>query len=147
MKKITLLLFICLFAANVFGQQGHRGEKVKALKIAFITEQLDLSSEEASQFWPIYNKYEEKINDIRKKERKEIIQVLRNNFETITDAEANKLIDKSISFREQQRTFETQMINELRVAISPKKVIQLKRVEDAFKRKLLERFKEHRRKN
>ena len=121
MKKITLLLFICLFAANVFGQQGHRGEKVKALKIAFITEQLDLSSEEASQFWPIYNKYEEKINDIRKKERKEIIQVLRNNFETITDAEANKLIDKSISFREQQRTFETQMINELRVAISPKK--------------------------
>jgi len=147
MKKITLLLFICLFAANVFGQQGHRGEKVKALKIAFITEQLDLSSEEASQFWPIYNKYEEKINDIRKKERKEIIQVLRNNFETITDAEANKLIDKSISSREQQRTFETQMINELRVAISPKKVIQLKRVEDAFKRKLLERFKEHRRKN
>lgn len=147
MKKITLLLFICLFAANVFGQQGHRGEKVKALKIAFITEQLDLSSDEASQFWPIYNKYEEKINDIRKKERKEIIQVLRNNFETITDAEANKLIDKSISSREQQRTFETQMINELRVAISPKKVIQLKRVEDAFKRKLLERFKEHRRKN
>ena len=147
MKKITLLLFICLFAANVFGKQGHRGEKVKALKIAFITEQLDLSSEEASQFWPIYNKYEEKINDIRKKERKEIIQVLRNNFETITDAEANKLIDKSISSREQQRTFETQMINELRVAISPKKVIQLKRVEDAFKRKLLERFKEHRRKN
>ena len=147
MKKIALLLFICLFAANVFGQQGHRGEKVKALKIAFITEQLDLSSDEASQFWPIYNKYEEKINDIRKKERKEIIHVLRNNFETITDAEANVLIDKSISFREQQRTFETQMINELRIAISPKKVIQLKRVEDAFKRELLERFKEHRRKN
>ena len=38
---------------------------MQALKIAFITQRLDLTSAEAEKFWPIYNEYEVEINNLR----------------------------------------------------------------------------------
>ena len=35
-----------------------RFEKIQALKIAFITQKLELSSDEAQKFWPVFNRYE-----------------------------------------------------------------------------------------
>ena len=46
-------------------QNGQRVEKIQALKIAFITQKLDLSAAEAEKFWPIYNEYEREINTLR----------------------------------------------------------------------------------
>ncbi len=47
---------------NVHAQDG---EKLQALKIAWLTKKLDLSPEEAQRFWPIYNKYTDEIRAIR----------------------------------------------------------------------------------
>ena len=41
------------------------GSRLAALKIAYITKKLDLSTEEAQQFWPIYNKYMTEIQGAR----------------------------------------------------------------------------------
>ena len=147
MKKIILLICIGLLGLNAYSQRGERHEKLKALKVGFITEELNLSTEEASVFWPIYNSYEEKLEALRKRERNEIFKEIRDNYRAMTDDQANQLIDKSLQINEQRRSLEVGLINELRQAISAKKVIQLKRVEESFKRKLLERFKERRRKN
>lgn len=38
-----------------------RKDKIKSLKIAFISQKLALTSEEAEKFWPVYNKYDDKI--------------------------------------------------------------------------------------
>ena len=40
------------------------GEKIKALKIAFITQKLQLTPEEAQKFWPIYDQYEREISGL-----------------------------------------------------------------------------------
>lgn len=44
------------------GNPTKRAEKIQALKIAFITQKLELTAEEAKKFWPVYGQYE---NDIR----------------------------------------------------------------------------------
>ncbi len=66
MKKYILfivLLFCCSCFLRAQDQDGSkRGEKVQALKIAFITQKLELTAEEAQKFWPIYGQYE---NDIK----------------------------------------------------------------------------------
>ncbi len=41
-------------------------DKIKALKIAFITEKLNLSEKEAQQFWPIYNSYHEDMSNLKR---------------------------------------------------------------------------------
>ena len=42
-----------------------RAEKIQALKIAFITQKLQLTSAEAEKFWPVYNDYENEIKTLR----------------------------------------------------------------------------------
>ena len=69
MKKIItlLLVFVCTIS---FGQDFERkAERVKALRVAFISSKLDLTSQEAEKFWPIFNKFDEKQIVLHKQKR------------------------------------------------------------------------------
>ena len=41
------------------------GERVEAVKIAYFTKELNLTSEEAQKFWPLYNTYFEELKKAR----------------------------------------------------------------------------------
>lgn len=68
MKRIILILIIALGASVVTvaqdddGKEG-AGSRIEALKIAYLTKKLNLSTDEAQKFWPIYNQY---VSEIRK---------------------------------------------------------------------------------
>ena len=67
MKKFILIiaLFFGSFSmANAQHDREERTEKVQALKIAFITQKLELTTEEAQKFWPVYNRYEAEIRQM-----------------------------------------------------------------------------------
>jgi hypothetical protein len=68
MKKYLLLILV-FFATFSFSYaqrgNGQRTEKIQALKIAFITQRLHLTSSEAEKFWPVYNEYNNEINNLR----------------------------------------------------------------------------------
>ena len=121
--------------------QDGKHEKIKALKTAYITEKLSLTSSEAEKFWPIYNKYDEKFHDLRMKERNKIFQKLRDGLDKLNDNEANALIDASLSIESEELSLRKQLIAELRDVISSKKIIILKKTEDDFKRELLDRYR------
>jgi hypothetical protein len=65
-KRLLILLFVLGSLFNVHAQDG---ERLQALKIAYLTKKLDLSPEEAQRFWPIYNKYTEEIRAIRQEQK------------------------------------------------------------------------------
>jgi len=54
MKRLVLSISLFLLGFLVRAQNGNR---LEALKIAYITNKLNLSPEEAQKFWPIYNSY------------------------------------------------------------------------------------------
>ena len=62
MKRLLLYGLTLLLVLQVSAQDGSR---LQALKIAYLTKKLDLSPEEAQRFWPIYNKYDEEIHQVR----------------------------------------------------------------------------------
>jgi hypothetical protein len=68
MKRILLILLIALGASVVTvaqdddGKEG-AGSRIEALKIAYLTKKLNLSTDEAQKFWPIYNQY---VGEIRR---------------------------------------------------------------------------------
>ncbi|SRX76289.1 sensor of ECF-type sigma factor [Aequorivita antarctica] len=138
MKK---LIFIFLLATITMHAQDGKHEKIKALKTAYITQQLSLTPSEAEKFWPVYNKYDEKFHDLRKKEKSEIYQKLRDGLDSMSESDANALIDTSLSLESEELALRKQMITELRAVISPKKIIILKKAEDDFKRELLDRYR------
>ncbi len=51
----TILLNITLLHAQV--ESENRKEQVEKIVIAYITKKLDLTVDEAQQFWPVYNKF------------------------------------------------------------------------------------------
>tara|TARA_R100000988_G_C3981886_1_gene157469 strand:+ start:106 stop:537 length:432 start_codon:yes stop_codon:yes gene_type:complete len=138
MKKALLLVTLC-FATAVFAQGKH--EKIKALKVAHITEQLDLTPKEAENFWPIYNASEEKMHALRKTERHEVMKKIKNEFNSLTDAEAAALITKSIELKEKELEVYRSLVSDLTGVIPPKKIMLLRKAEDDFKRHLLERYR------
>src|SRR5580704_14644885 len=62
MKRLLLLVS---FAFSFLMGVAQNGNRLEALKIAYITKRLDLSPEEAQKFWPIYNQYAEELKRAR----------------------------------------------------------------------------------
>ena len=137
----NLLLLIILASSTAIFAQNSRHEKIRALKVAHITEQLALTTSEAEKFWPIYNASEEKMHDIRKAERKEILGKVKTNFESLTESEANALIEKSLDLKRKELQIYSDLVANLKGIIPSKKIILLRKSEEDFKRKLLERYK------
>lgn len=73
MKKIfTLICLLAFLQINVQAQQERPladRPNIQGLKIAFITKQLSLNSEEAQKFWPVYYDFSDKARRIRQEEK------------------------------------------------------------------------------
>jgi hypothetical protein len=66
MKLIyTILGMIFFFSTSVVAQPPRDGERLEALKIAYLTKKLNLTTEEAQRFWPVYNQYMADLKKIR----------------------------------------------------------------------------------
>ena len=60
------LLFTIWVSAVLFAP-AQKGTQIETLKIAYITNRLNLSPEEAQKFWPIYNNYSLELKVARMK--------------------------------------------------------------------------------
>ena len=66
MKKYLLILLVMIGTLSQIKAQEPNGEKIQSLKIAFITQKLQLTPDEAQKFWPIYNQYDNEIQSLPK---------------------------------------------------------------------------------
>lgn len=138
--KITYILLLLLSIQFGFSQDNDaRKERIKSLKIAFISQKLALTSEEAEKFWPIYNKYDEKIMVLKEAQMK-----LRHQKRNGTDEEALKKIEEAEEKEAEVMALKKKMRAELIPVISAEKVLKLEQLEQEFHRKLLEKLKERR---
>ncbi len=143
MSKRTLILCTLLFGTFLMHAQGPVRNRIKTLKVAFITERVNLTSEEAQQFWPIYNEHEERMENIRNKERAE----LHNNIsraQELSDKESQKLLDNIIALQSDKQKAERDFLSKLRTVIPDKKVLLLIKAEEDFKKQLLQQYRKRR---
>lgn len=127
MKRLLLILLCTLTFSLLAKSQGGKGEKSEALKIAFITKQLQLTPDEAKAFWPVYDVYEadlrktmrehrekggsqleldEKIVNLRKKSKPSFLKVIsEEKFDKLMRAEnaLREMILKELQRRQENR--------------------------------------------
>ena len=142
MKKLILILILMVCAKGLAQPSGKMQERIKAQKVAFITEKLNLSTEEAQGFWPIYNAFEAKVEALRKGDLRDIKMKMRNG--NVSESEANGLLNKLMNAETTMHNSKMKLMNDLKQVISAEKIIRLKAAEDAFNKKLLERLREFR---
>lgn len=68
MKQFLLFILLVAGATSAFAQRKD-DDKIRALKIAFLTERIQLTSAEAQKFWPVYNSYEAEVEKISTRSR------------------------------------------------------------------------------
>lgn len=140
MKKIAIsLLILCLgfvqLQAQRVMQRGKSKEKIESLRVAFITQKLNLSSTEAQQFWPIYNGYRADMKQLK------LEAIEDNDVDQMTDKQAESYIMERFSVQERQLNLDKKYYAKFKEVIPVKKIAQLFNAENEFKRRLLKALK------
>lgn len=138
--KYMMLLMLLTAGLNAAAQDG-RKEKIEALKVGFITQELNLTTEEAQKFWPVFNEYEDALQKLRES-RKSELENMRDNFDSMSDADVSKAIDNELSFQQQELDLRKKYVTEFRKVLPTKKVARLLRAEQQFKIKLLKEMRD-----
>ncbi len=136
MKKImmiaAILIAIIVFGTNVYAQPpqgspdgGGKGDKIESLRIAFISQRLNLTPEEAQKFWPVYNQYHTDIKS------------LRNNF-GMGPGKPQLTADQSIDFDQKKLDLRKKYKAQFEAVLGKEKVNILYNLEEEFKQKLKE---------
>jgi hypothetical protein len=143
MKKIMItcisaLLLTTGMLAQEEGRNHPMQERIRAQRVAFITEKLALTAEEAQSFWPVFNAFEAKMRDIRKD------RVRRPAFMHMSDEEALDFIEKSQSLDQKELDLKISYTGRFLEVLPAQKVAQLDHIEKAFNRELLKTIRERR---
>ena len=144
MKKSILLLGLLVYCLTAFAQPTNRQEvreKIKEWRVAFFTEKLALSSDEAQKFWPIYYEKEKES----KKLREDVRKGERIDLESLSDKEIEQLVLKRFDIKQRELDLQKKYFGKFKTAIPIKKIAQLPKIERAFKKMLVEKLKENRR--
>ena len=148
MKTKILFPIIFLLVASLSFSQGfkEKREKVKALKVAYITEQLELTTDEAQKFWPIYNAFDENQSELRHEKMRNILDRFKpGNVEKLSEKDASNSLIQMEKIEEDLFNLKKKFIKDLQGVISAKKIIKLKKAEEDFNRELLKQMREKRR--
>lgn len=136
-KKGIVVIVFMLSIVMIKAQEENRREKMEALKIAYITEKIDLSESEAKEFWPVFNEYQKERKNIRtRKKGKE-----KPNFDEMSDSEVEAFIDKRILNAERMLALRKKYLEKFKSILPIKKVAKLLEAERGFKREVLKKMR------
>ncbi|MDR5590039.1 hypothetical protein [Christiangramia sp. SM2212] len=142
MKKFVLIFIVLISSIQMIGQEEDRDaqrERIKALKVAFLTQELNLTDKLAERFWPIYNDYETKRRELHAREHIEL-----ENVECMNEDTANDLLNEYLTIENEEYKIKKQLFKELKEIISAKDIIKLHKLEDEFHKKLIKEYRSKR---
>ena len=150
MKYILTLLACCLIGFTSFGQEEKVSEKehhkkrekmeakIESKKIGYITSELDLSAEEAEQFWPIYNELSKKRKALREDGLKKDFH---KSTDDITEADADAMLKKYFDHKQKDLDLTKTYFQKMETVISKKKLAKLIIVEKRFRSEVLDKVR------
>jgi len=143
MNKALIMAVIALMLSTGLIAQERGKERIKAYRTAYITQELDLSPNEAEKFWPIYNEYDKKIFNLRvlkmRKEKSRIREL--GGPEMLSDEEASKTLNMMLDSEKEITKTREEMYKTLSKILTPSKLLKLYHAEMSFNKRLLSEFK------
>ena len=154
MKKIFILILALSFCGIASAQKENEGakndrrpnmekamEEIQSRKIAFFTKALDLNSEEAKVFWPVYDKCEKEMNVARKEMRKSAKTLQDACKEGRTDEEIRSLADTYYENVERVSSLQKLHYYEYQKVLPVKKAAMVRMVEERFMNSLIREWR------
>lgn len=143
-NKIFLIIFF-LVSIYSFGQdsKNEKKEQIKALKVGFITNELSLTTEEAAEFWPIYNAFEDRQYELKNRKMKAIKAKMNDDsLDRMSEKDASGLLAQMESVDNELYQIRRKFSTNLKEILPATKIIKLKKAEEDFKKKLLQQYRD-----
>lgn len=140
MKNLILAVAFLLFAASyVAAQPGGKAnrDKIKSVKIAFITEKLDLTVSEAEAFWPVYNEFDKAMHEARKAMKTKRGEKGELDIDNISNEKAKEMLTSRLKHEEEVMKLKKDYTNKFLAILPAVKVLKLFHAEEEFKKELL----------
>ncbi len=141
----SLLLLFCttlIFAQEDSGSRRGRQmdrEKLQAARIAFLTNRLDLSSETAKDFWPLFTEYDNEKSTLSKKYGAQKRELFDEGTRNISDENADKMLTMYLEQKQAELDLEKRYLGRFKKVLTMQQVWRFIRFDSDFRRSLMER--------
>lgn len=134
---LWLLAAVPTFEAAAQGglRRQERLSQLENARIAYLTEQVALTPEQAQKFWPLYNEFTAKRRDLSRRLR----QLRPANTDGLSDQQIRDGLAQSFALRQQEITLEKDYFERFQRVISVRQVGRLALAERQFTKEVLKR--------
>jgi protein subunit release factor A len=112
--------------------------KLDAWHTAFLTSEMQLTTEEAQKFWPIYNEYKAEMEKLEKP-----VKAIGKTIEQMSDAELRQMIYKELDNEQQRVNMNKKYVDRFLTILPAIKIVRLKKAEREFKKMVLEQWRDN----
>lgn len=140
-RDIIILISLVIFPLTQVTAQNQNLEKLNAYKIAFFTRRMNLTSQEAEKFWPVYNEFQDKRNAIQT-ERQALNRNFNQNELRMTEKELIEAGDKYVLLQVQEASLAQEYQKKFKELLAPAKIIRLYQAENQYRLQLLNELKD-----
>jgi hypothetical protein len=137
----ALILLLYSFALTAQPGRGRAGfERVEAEKIAFFTTFINLTSQEARAFWPVYDDFQ-KQKDQLVQERRSLSGHFERHHASLSDNESEEIADRYIELQIKEAGLQEEFHERFKAILPPGKVMRFYQAENEFRMQLLRRVR------
>ncbi len=134
-----LIALCCLTVFSALAQPVSKRDKIDALRVTFINEKVNFTAAESQAFWPLYNEYNDKIEQARKSFRQQCVKNI--DFTTLSDKDAETYLNGELSLKQKEYELYKDYFEKFKKVLPIKKVALLRRAEEEFRKELIRNIK------
>ena len=126
MKKINLTILFSFFAIALYAQDSYMEivrSTIKTEKKALIAEVMELTDEEGTQFWPVYNEFEESMYKLNT-DYFNIVKEFADNYENMTYEKATDILNKVGKYSVSKEKLKSKYVKKVLKVLSPQKTLR-----------------------
>jgi hypothetical protein len=135
---------IALAQEEDFSIPESKRAEIESKKIGYLTNKLELTPEEAQVFWPVYNAYQNELEEHRQQGIKEL-RAFRESFDELDSETILNRLEQRFEHERKRLAIEEEYFEKMSKVLSARKLAKLYQAEKDFKRELLRRVVDDRR--
>jgi len=141
MKNLKIL-FLLLFLTNLLSAQKTKvsSEKIDAYKKIYLTDKLNLKTENESKLWIAYNNYQDSLRIVYRAKR---LKYRKINLDSsnLSETEYKQFIDDFLDYEKKKIDLSAKLIIDLKEFMTLKKTVSLFRIEDDFRKEMMKKLR------
>ncbi|UOQ52192.1 Spy/CpxP family protein refolding chaperone [Hymenobacter cellulosivorans] len=142
---MAVFLLVGLHASSLAQGGRHQGSggrlsQLENAKIAYLTDKISLTQDQAQRFWPIYNEFSDKRRDVARRMR----QLRTENPDGLSDQQIKDNLTQALALRQTEVNLEKEYFDKFQKVLTIRQVGKLFLAERDFTKEVLKRVADRR---